>query len=152
VALRSPERTYLGISRLRILRGLLVILGLMVICAIGAMACLIEVLGWTLGPDLPAPRGELATAVGYSAPCTTSSCGEAERLYVLGGLSGLFRPEDKVEIYDGRRKLWTTGPSLPAPRHHFAAARLGQDLYVSGGTDVAGANFGHQYWPPKKNF
>jgi Kelch motif len=136
-----------------------VILGLLVICAVGVVAWLIEVpplprvaVGWRLGPDMSAPRGELATAVGYSTPCTTSSCGEAERLYVLGGLSSLFKPEAKVEIYDDRRKLWTTGPSLPARRHHFAAARLGQDLYVSGGTDVAGANLGHQYWPPMKNF
>jgi N-acetylneuraminic acid mutarotase len=73
-------------------------------------------------------------------------------LYVLGGLSGLFRPEDKVESYDASRKLWTTGPPLPAPRHHFAAARLGQDLYVSGGTDVAGVDLGHQYWPPTNTF
>jgi Kelch motif len=105
-----------------------------------------------LGPDLPAARGELATAIGYSAPCATLSCPDAERLYVLGGLSSLFRPEDKVEKYDARQKLWSIGPSLPAPRHHFAASRLGQDLYVSGGTDVAGVGLGHQYWPPRNNF
>jgi NAD(P)-dependent dehydrogenase (short-subunit alcohol dehydrogenase family) len=54
-----------------------VILGLLVICAVGVVAWLIEVpplprvaVGWTLGPDMAAPRGELATAVGYSTPCT----------------------------------------------------------------------------------
>jgi hypothetical protein len=127
-----------------------------VICAVGALAWLIAMpsrprasTAWTLGPDLPAARGELATAIGYSAPCATLSCPDAERLYVLGGLSSLFRPEDKVEKYDARQKLWSIGPSLPAPRHHFAASRLGQDLYVSGGSDVAGVGLSHQYWPPR---
>jgi N-acetylneuraminic acid mutarotase len=94
----------------------------------------------------------LATAVGYAQPCRSASCPEAERLYVLGGLTGLFKPERTVTIYDPNRKTWTIGPALPAPRHHFAAARLGDELYVSGGTDVAGTHLGHRYWPPLDNF
>lgn len=144
---------------MRVFRGILIVVGLMLIGTAGAVAWLYAMppqprtaVAWSLGPALPAARGELATAVAYAEPCPAPSCPDAERLYVLGGLSGLFRPEASVSIYDPNRKLWTAGPSLPAPRHHFAAARLGQDLYVSGGTDVAGAHLGHQYWPPMSNF
>ena len=56
-----------------------------------------------------------------------------------------------VSVYDPNRKLWITGPSLPARRHHFAAATVGQTLYVSGGTTVAGLHLG-MAWPPMDNF
>jgi N-acetylneuraminic acid mutarotase len=72
-------------------------------------------------------------------------------LFVLGGLSRLFNPEARVDIYDPAGRAWTAAPPLPAARHHFSAARLGDELYVSGGTNVAGAHLGHQYWPPLNN-
>ena len=143
---------------MRIARGMLLVFALAVIAAVGGVAWLLvnqprprSSEGWALGPALPAPRGELATAVGYAQACGSVSCPEAERLYVLGGLSGFFTPEKTVTIYDPNRKIWTIGPALPEPRHHFAAARLGDELYVSGGTDVAGSHLGHQYWPPRNN-
>jgi len=107
---------------------------------------------WLLGPSLPAARGELAMAVAYAEPCTAPPCPAVERLYVIGGLSGLYRPRRGVSVYDPNLRLWSAGPPLPQPRHHLAAAGLGQALYVSGGTDVAGLYLGHQYWPPKDNF
>ena len=106
---------------------------------------------WLLGPSLPAARGELATAVAYSEPCAQPPCPQAERLYVLGGLSRLFRPVRSVAVYDPNRKLWTMGPPLPEPRHHFAAAAVGPTLYASGGTAVAGLHLG-MAWPPMDNF
>ena len=106
---------------------------------------------WSLGPSLPAARGELATAVAYGQPCARLPCPEAERLYVLGGLSGLYRPVRSISVYDPNRKSWTAGPSLPQPRHHFAATGLGQTLYVSGGTTAAHLHLG-MAWPPMDNF
>jgi N-acetylneuraminic acid mutarotase len=142
-----------------VFRGILVVLGLLVASAIGAGAWLYATppqprtaAPWMLGPPLPGARGELATAAGYAEFCRSLSCPGAERLYVLGGLSGLFWPEDSVAIYDPNRRLWAAGPPLPAPRHHLAAARLGQDLYVSGGTDVTGAGLGRHDWPPTNSF
>jgi N-acetylneuraminic acid mutarotase len=107
---------------------------------------------WSLGPSLPAPRGELATAVGYARPCPTPPCADSERLFVLGGLSGFFNPQSRVEVFDPIRNTWSVGPELPAARHHLAAAQLGDEVYVSGGTDIAGAHLGHQFWPPHNNF
>src|ERR1700680_4305539 len=107
---------------------------------------------WLLGPLLPTARGELAMAVAYGQPCAAPPCPAAERLYVMGGLSGFYRPRPSVSVYDPNLKLWSAGPSLPAPRHHFAAAGLGQALYVSGGTMVAGLHLVHQYWHPMNNF
>jgi N-acetylneuraminic acid mutarotase len=143
---------------MRVIRAVLVVLALAIIGGLGAIFWIFThqpqprvAEGWSLGPPLPGPRGELATAVGYAQPCGLPSCPDSERLYVLGGLAGLFDPQTRVDIYDPARKAWAAGPPLPAPRHHFAAARLGDDLYVSGGTDVAGSHLGHQYWPTLNN-
>jgi hypothetical protein len=147
------------VGQMPVLRAIIVVLGLLVIGAIGAGAWLYatppqpRTIGpWMLGPPMPAARGELATAAGYAESCPSLSCPSAERLYVMGGLSGVFWPEDSVAIYDPNQRVWIAGPPLPAPRHHLAAARLGQDLYVSGGTDVAGAGLGRHDWPPTNSF
>ena len=144
---------------MRFFRAILLVLVLATVAGLGAGAWLMThqpqprvAEHWSLGPPLPAPRGELATAVGYVQPCRAPPCPESTRLFVLGGLSGFFNPESRVEVFDPTRNAWSAGPQLPAPRHHFAAARLGDELYVSGGTDVAGAHLGHQYWPPHNNF
>jgi Kelch motif len=84
-----------------------------------------EAAGWSLGPSLPPARGELATVVGYARPCPVPPCPQTERLYVLGGLAGLFRPLASVSVYDPDQQRWIAGPALPAARHHLAAARLG---------------------------
>ena len=143
---------------MRIVLRIIAVIAVSVIVAVGIFGWLYTmqptpraVEGWLLGPALPAARGELATAVGYTQACPAPPCPEAERLYVLGGLSGFFRPARRVSVYDPNRKVWNAGPSLPAPRHHFAAASLGQALFVSGGTDVAGHHLSHQYWPPRDN-
>src|SRR5262245_30044138 len=107
--------------------------------------------GWSLGPSLPAARGELATAIAYGEPYANPPCPQLERLYVLGGLSRLFRQLRRVAVYDLYRMLWSVGPSVPAPRHHLAAATIGQTLYVGGGTAVAGWHLGMAR-PPMDNF
>jgi hypothetical protein len=89
--------------------------------------------GWTLREPLPWPRGELATAVAHIAPCPDAPCPELERLFVMGGLSGIGTVEDGVTVYDPGERRWSMAPPLPAPRHHLAAAGLGQAIYVSGG-------------------
>jgi len=105
---------------------------------------------WVVGPALPGARGELATAVVHGAPCAVPPCPQAERLHVLGGLSGLYRPRRRVSVYDPNSGLWSTGPPLPEPRHHFAAASLAGALYVSGGTSAAGLHLSMD-WPPHDN-
>ena len=150
-----------GAFSMRISRTLAVV-GLLIGAAVGLVAVTMGLLyatttkprvteGWLLGPSLPAARGELATAIAYGEQCVDPPCPQAERLYVLGGLSRFFRPLRSVTVFDPNRKLWTVGPSLPAPRHHFAAAAVGQTLYVSGGTTVAGLHLG-MAWPPMDNF
>jgi len=144
---------------LRAIRAVLVVVALFAVLATGALGLLYAIPpqpraaeGWQLGPALPARRGELAMAVAHVEPCPTPPCPTAERLYVLGGLSGLFKPLARVTVYDPNLKAWSAGPPLPEPRHHLAAAELAGAVYVSGGTDVAGLSLGHQYWPPRENF
>jgi len=120
---------------MRVGRAILVVLALAIVGGLGAVLWLLThqpeprvAEGWSLGTPLPARRGELATAVGYAHPCNAPSCADSERLYVLGGLAGFFEPQARVEFYDAARNEWASGVPLPAPRHHFAAARLGNDL------------------------
>lgn len=86
---------------------------------------------------MPFARGELATAVAYAGPCPAPPCPELERLYVVGGLSGIGTTEDAVVIYDPHSRQWNAGPRLPEPRHHLAAASIGDSVYVSGGAGGA---------------
>ena len=144
---------------LKAIRNFIVVVGLLAVLAAGALGWLYATPpqpraaeGWQLGPPLPARRGELAMAVGDAEPCPARACPAAERLYVLGGLAGLFRPLTRVAVYDPGRKSWRPGPPLPEPRHHLAATGLAGSIYVSGGTDVAALGLGHHHWPPKDNF
>jgi hypothetical protein len=144
---------------LRAIRNIVVIGGLLAVLAAGALGWLYASPpapraseAWQLDPPLPVRRGELAMAVTHVEPCPAPPCAAAERLYVLRGLAGLFRPQIRVAVYDPNRKSWRPGPPLPEPRHHLAAAGLAGSIYVSGGTDVAGVGLGHQHWPPKPNF
>ena len=98
-------------------RIILLILMLAIIAGLGAGAWLItsqpqprETERWSLGPSLPAPRGELATAVGYARPCPTPPCADSGRLFVLGGLSGFFNPKSQVEF--------SIPYSIPGQWHH----------------------------------
>jgi hypothetical protein len=103
--------------------------------------------GWRTLAPLPEPRGELATAVAHASPCPVAPCPEAERLYVLGGLSGLGRIRDDVSIYDPTGGAWSAGPPLPRPRHHLGAAGLGQAIYAGGG-----ASHMARPWTPERDF
>jgi hypothetical protein len=103
--------------------------------------------GWTLGPPLPAARGELATAVVQPRACAEPPCPDAELLYVVGGLAGLGSPQDDVAVYDPIARGWREGPPLPEARHHLGATGLGGALYVSGGTDGM-----LQPWAPRPDF
>jgi N-acetylneuraminic acid mutarotase len=78
--------------------------------------------GWTLLAPLPSARGETAAAVA------------GERLYVIGGMTGLGgQATAEVTVYDPDSNAWASAPPLPTPRHHAAAAALDGTLYVSGG-------------------
>lgn len=82
--------------------------------------------GWFRLPELPAARGEVAGAVV-----------EVEGrpvLAVVGGLTGPARPSDEVALFSPRTGAWRSGPPLPEPRHHAAAAGLDGSLYLTGGT------------------
>ena len=143
---------------LKAIRAILVVLALFAVLAAGGLGWLYAMPAqpraaeaWQLGPPLPARRGELAMAVAHAEPCPAPPCPAAERLFVLGGLSGLFNPLTRVAVYDTNRKAWSAGPPLPEPRHHLAAVGFAGSVYVSGGTDVAGLSLGHQHWPPKDN-
>ena len=102
--------------------------------------------GWFLAESMPSPRGELATAVAHASPCQDPPCPELERLHVVGGLRGFLHVLDLVHVYDPVQGGWSDGPPLPRPRHHLAAAGLGEAVYVSGGAEGVG-----RPWTPESD-
>ena len=102
---------------------------------------------WSLGPSMSAPRGELTAAVAFAGPCPSAACPELERLFAIGGLTGLGTVEDSVDILSPIENRWETGPALPEARHHLAAVGVGQTVYVSGGAaEITGE------WAPSRDF
>ncbi|HEX9712863.1 MAG TPA: kelch repeat-containing protein [Actinomycetota bacterium] len=97
-----------------------------------------EASAWERLPDLPRPRGEFAAAVGArvgDCPPENPACvASPVRLFVMGGLGGLGRTIDAVDIYDPEDRSWSAGPALPEKRHHPAAAGWGGLVYLSGGS------------------
>jgi hypothetical protein len=80
---------------------------------------------WTSGPPLPAPRSELAAALGADG-----------RIYAFGGYSAGPRREAFSLDPNNLAAGWTTLPPMPAP-HELPSAVTGPDgtMYVIGGWD-----------------
>lgn len=59
------------------------------------------------------------------------------RIWVAGGFDGRAAIVTTVRIYDPTTREWSTGPDLPAPRHHMSLVSHGGDLYALGGMQTA---------------
>lgn len=81
--------------------------------------------GWSRLRDLPAARGEVASAVGDG------------KLYVIGGLRGLGTVADAVSVYDIEADRWERRTTRGPKTHHAAAATVDGSVYVTGGADSA---------------
>jgi N-acetylneuraminic acid mutarotase len=85
---------------------------------------------WAELPELPEPRGEVASAVGERDGRSV--------VVVAGGLRGLTATTSQaVHLLDLEAGVWRQLPDLPAPRHHPGAAILDGDVYLSGGAPSA---------------
>ncbi len=86
---------------------------------------------WSSSPPLPIARFEAYGAVAHG------------RAYFIGGITGVegdirtANPSRRVDIYDPRTSLWTSGPDLPAdaPKHHLSVTVWADAIYVVGGFD-----------------
>ena len=78
---------------------------------------------WTVLPNMPTGRGELAAALGADG-----------RIYVMGGQRGA-GALSVVEVYDPRLNTWSTAASMPTALADLAAA-AGSDgrIYAIGGS------------------
>lgn len=77
--------------------------------------------GWSWAAALPAARGEMKAA------------GLGHEVFVPGGLRGLGRSSDRLDIYDARTDRWRRGAPMPQPLNHHATVALGGLVYVVGG-------------------
>ena len=110
-----------------------------------------EAEGWARLADLPHPRGEVGATIVLPGPAGTSDIcpsGPCQpQFFVVGGLRGLLgRTVATVDILDAGNGKWRSGPDLPEPRHHPAAAAIDGAVYVSGGSRRA------TNWKPERNF
>ena len=82
--------------------------------------------GWSRGPAVPAPRGEVAVVA------------TAQEIVVIGGLAGAGGATARVDVLHLRDGTWREGPALPHPLNHAAAAAAGHRVFVAGGSDQCG--------------
>jgi len=106
--------------------------------------------GWVRLKDMPHPRGEGGATIILPGPagtqdiCPTAPC--APQFLVAGGIRGpLGKTVDLVDILDAGSGKWRSGPALPEPRHHPAAAAIDGATYLSGGARTA------RNWTPERN-
>jgi N-acetylneuraminic acid mutarotase len=107
--------------------------------------------GWArVRSNLPHPRGEVGSTMIRPGPagspeiCPQAPC--AAQLIVVGGLSGpTGTTVGTVDLLDTGSARWRSGPLLPSPRHHPAAAAILGAVYVSGGARNA------LDWTPQRN-
>jgi hypothetical protein len=79
---------------------------------------------WTTQSPMPTGRSVTSAAVGHG------------KLFVAGGVvdrNGLAVVTGAIEAYDPLSDTWATGPSMPTPRAHTAAAWVGGKLYTIDG-------------------
>ncbi len=63
-----------------------------------------------------------------------------DKIWIIGGLRSGAEPLDLVESYDPKTGAWDTGPPLPIPLHHAAAATYRGEVVVLGGASDQLAN------------
>ncbi|KAI8625835.1 hypothetical protein F5Y19DRAFT_448934 [Xylariaceae sp. FL1651] len=98
---------------------------------------------WTELPPMAEDQGRGASAVGVFGTTVYLAGGLRSTHLVPGGLEETI---DTVTSYDVRTGVWTTLPSLPAPRDHVAGAVVGTKFFVAGGRDHGHANFRNTTW------
>jgi hypothetical protein len=76
---------------------------------------------WERRASLPGPRDHLR-AVEWN-----------RKIWAIGGRAGDVL--DRVDVYDPRRDIWTSGPPLPTPMSAMVVGVLGGRLHVIGGED-----------------
>ncbi|KAI8964249.1 galactose oxidase [Daldinia sp. FL1419] len=96
---------------------------------------------WSALPPMPEGQGRGASAVGISGT-TVYLAGGLDRLEIGGDQLTL----DIVTAYDTEKGIWTTLPSLPAPRDHVGGAVIGKKFYVVGGRDHGQVNGRNTTW------
>lgn len=113
----------------------------------GYFRTLSSALAYDIGADVWREIPRLPQAVHHPAVVT-----DGERLFVIGGLSGLAsRPLDDVYAYDPQKDAWEQLGRLNDFRGASAAAELDGTVYVMGGVTTAGASDALEYYDPARS-
>ena len=88
---------------------------------------------WSSAAPMPTPRWQFATSVGSDG-----------KIYTIGGKMKYYNHEgpfyDVVEIYDPVTNSWETGPAYPMEVGEMNAARMNNQIFVTGGSNGAAIN------------
>lgn len=107
----------------------------------GYFRTLSSVVAYDIGPDAWRALPRLPQAVHHPAVAT-----DGEKLYVVGGLTGLAsRPIDDVYVFDPAKGAWEQIGRLNDFRGAAAAAWLDGRLYAMGGFSTAGPDDAFEY-------
>ncbi len=113
----------------------------------GYFRTLSTALAYDIGADAWRPIARLPQAVHHPAVVS-----DGERIYVIGGLTGLAsRPMDDVFAYDPQKDAWEQLGRLNDFRGASGAAALDGTVYVVGGVTTAGAGDAFEYYDPARS-
>jgi N-acetylneuraminic acid mutarotase len=81
---------------------------------------------WSLGTPSP-------TYTRSADVCATTGVMALKRIYLFGGLIGIFDSSDVTQVYDPATDTWTLGEPMPTSRGASAVAVVNDQIYVIGG-------------------
>ncbi len=82
---------------------------------------------WSFGASIPIKVSGAAAAVVTDAEGTIA-------VYVVGGETDVFSPQNITQIYFPKNNSWSTGASLPNVNSRLSATTVGNSIYSIGGT------------------
>lgn len=82
---------------------------------------------WSSGASIP-------VGVSGAGGCTITGASGQKAIYVVGGETGIFSPQNLTQVYFPENDSWNLGVPLPAVRSRLCAAVVNDTLYALGGT------------------
>jgi len=98
---------------------------------------------WSTGASIP-------VGIWAAGACSIAGSESPKAIYVIGGETDVFSPQNLTQVYFPENNTWSFGASLPIPRSRLCTAVVDNMIYAIGGTRAVihqGLTDNEQYTP-----
>jgi len=98
---------------------------------------------WSTGASIP-------VGIWAAGACSIAGSESPKAIYVIGGETDVFSPQNLTQVYFPENNTWSFGASLPIPRSRLCTAEVDNMIYAIGGTRAVihqGLTDNEQYTP-----